>query len=276
MTTNALLDQGSVRRLTKDEIAHYQTHGWAKLENLISPELVSHLLESAKGLIGESGSETQMREGVDFISNWWHDRHFMARDQIEPFATLSYSEPMALNAQALMGRDVGVRHFNDLVACKGPAALGHKRTSWHQDYPDSPFDRVGALGFWIALNDVPPERGSLRFYSGSHKLGPLGVPSPAPQPGRQRDLFQTHPSIERDCALSEPLHLKAGDATCHHMFTIHSAPENQTETPRWAYITTYFPADTLYTGAMIHGHNDDALQKGKTFDHPYYPAVISA
>ena len=37
-----------------------------------------------------------------------------------------------------------------------------------------PFDRVGGLAFWVALDDVPAERGTMRFLSGSQRQGCLG------------------------------------------------------------------------------------------------------
>lgn len=263
----------AIRGVTKEEVEHYREFGWARLPALVDSQYVAEALKAARDLMGEDGAQAQEREGVDFISKWWHDRHFLAREGHDPFKSLSYAPRMAENVRALIERDLPIRHYNDLLACKGPAKLGHKRTSWHQDYPASPFDRVGIMGFWLALNHIPPERGSMRFYSGSHKLGPLGLPAPVKEGEVRKSLFETYPYIEERCPLSPPLDMQPGDATCHHMFTIHSAPENQTDTPRWAYITTYFPTDTLYTGEAIHGHNVGGLEKGKPFEHPYYPVV---
>jgi ectoine hydroxylase-related dioxygenase (phytanoyl-CoA dioxygenase family) len=42
--------------------------------------------------------------------------------------------------------------------------------------------------------------------------------------------------------------MRAGDATIHHCLTVHSAPENLTDTPRWVLLASYMPGDALYNG----------------------------
>jgi hypothetical protein len=68
--------------------------------------------------------------------------------------------------------------------------------------------------------------------------------------------------------------MQPGDATGHSPTVVHGAPENTTDRPRWAYITSYFPAASTYTGASCH-HTDSAegLERDKPFEHPNFPLV---
>jgi ectoine hydroxylase-related dioxygenase (phytanoyl-CoA dioxygenase family) len=49
-----------------------------------------------------------------------------------------------------------------------PARCG-KATPWHQDGDYYPIRPLETISIWIALDDVTPENGPMRFISGSHK-----------------------------------------------------------------------------------------------------------
>jgi ectoine hydroxylase-related dioxygenase (phytanoyl-CoA dioxygenase family) len=153
-----------------------------------------------------------------------------------------------------------------------PAAERGAKTPWHQDEPYGPFDRQGSLTVWIALVDIPPERGSLRFYSGSHRLGGLGRHLITPG----FDALDEYPWIAGELELSPPLHLRPGDATVHSRATLHSAPENDTDSPRWAYQLIFFPAEALYSGTGHFEAEDAGIAVDKPFEHARFPVVYPA
>ena len=45
---------------------------------------------------------------------------------------------------------------------------------YHQDASEQGSDRVGEVQFWLALSEVTPEMGPMRFVDRSHREGPLG------------------------------------------------------------------------------------------------------
>ena len=49
-----------------------------------------------------------------------------------------------------------------------------------------------------------------------------------------------------------------------------------TDRERWAYIFSYFPADTLYTGAQNHNFDGIGLQPNRVIEHPRFPQVYPA
>ena len=140
---------------------------------------------------------------------------------------------------------------------------------WHQDLPHFPHDRVGHVAFWLALDEVVPEQGSLRFLSGAHAEGPLGRDLGLEGP----DVVERYPWLLERYAVSPARRLAPGDATVHGALTIHTAPPNRTVRPRWAYIYSYLPDDVRYTGAPYGPCDELDMQVGEPFDGPRFPLL---
>jgi hypothetical protein len=268
------LPPGTVRRVTDAEVEAYRRDGWVKLEGLVDPDFTIRMLRVAKEIMGESGTEAEVRPGIDVDFSQWHDRHWLAREQVEPFASLAYSAEMGRNAQRFTERPVAIRYWSDMLACRPPVEHGGRvgPTPAHQDHPGSQFDRVGNTSFWIALDDVPAERGTVRYRSGSHREGPLGR-SFLTYDGATTQLDDVYPWLADRYPLCEPYDMQAGDATCHSQLVVHTGPVNRTDKPRWVFIAVYFPADTLYTGAPFHGRAGVELAIDQPFDHDLWPIV---
>ncbi|GAA5149588.1 hypothetical protein GCM10023321_13680 [Pseudonocardia eucalypti] len=277
-----------VREITDPEVEAYRRDGWACLRGLISPELAGQLLEQAKQVMGPEGKDHTLRPGIDPQLEWSTQYHYPAFEGMPLFGELGRSEEIGRAAQRLIGRRVGVRYYRDLIACRQPAAsggAGSRPTPPHQDYPSRIFDRMGYVNFWIALNEVPPERGSMQFLTGSHQEGPLGWDSKDRPAAEQLQLLDVYPELLERHEWSEPLHLRPGDATCHSMLTVHRAGANTTGEQRWSYITMYLPEDVRYVGNhdvanLIVGNpfhvtgDRKGIEPGSTFDHPHFPLVV--
>jgi ectoine hydroxylase-related dioxygenase (phytanoyl-CoA dioxygenase family) len=281
VTTQAVTPVEKARQVTDEEVGFYQENGWVLLERLISPELADAMLTEVKKVMGEEPSggddlmvasaegdrlKTTTTGGRVLNARQWQDYHFMARDdRVEPLHSFAFSEEMGRNVQRLMGRDIPVRYYSDMVACKMPAGReGSSATRWHQDLCNIPLDRTGGLSVWVALCDIPPERASMRFLSGSFREGPLG---------RGDNLLGRYPWLEQTYELSPPLHLRPGDATVHGALTFHSAPENTTDSPRWPFITFYVPADVLYTGQPHGNFEGTDIKPYAEIEHPRFPII---
>ena len=271
------------RDITDDEVVHYRENGWVKLESFVSPDVAAELLAGAKRLMEDAiaaqgvaamdGSNRFAAAGTSKVLDIgiWQDYHYAARDdKLEPFRSLVFSKEIGRAAQRLLARDVAVQYTADVIACKMPAGEpGGAPTNWHQDYPIFPFDRYGSFAFWIALHDIPPEQGTMRFLSGSRREGPVGRDSFL----QGVDLLELLPDLADRYQVSPPLHLRAGDATAHNAALVHSAPANATADPRWAYILSYIPADTLYTGAQHHNYDGLGFEVNKPIRHERFPIV---
>ena len=270
-----------VRAITDDEVAHFRDHGWARLNQLISTDSATKMLERAKTLMGSDASAHLARDGIDSPTNPWQDRHNIVEED-PSFASVGLSEAMGANAQRLMRREIDVLLYNDALAVKigskqGSAAPVSDPTPFHQDGAGYPMDRCGVISFWIALDHLTPEMGLPRYVDRSHALGALGNMNRGGYV--EGDLFDVYPELHT-MPLTEPVEFQPGDAIAHAMYTLHHAPSNEGDRPRWAFLIRYVPSDTVYTGAVtgtqatLRKITRAGLEPGELFGGPEYPLVF--
>jgi ectoine hydroxylase-related dioxygenase (phytanoyl-CoA dioxygenase family) len=239
-----------IREVTADEVASYEENGWVMLRQLFSPELVAELLEGARVTLAE------MENGNRFTGNI--SLQHLARDGIEPFRTVTLSNEMGRVAHTLINRarlsdvDVPIQYHSDSVWCKEPGASG---TGFHQDDSVRPGDRPGVFNMWMALDEVTPDMGALRFLTGVHREGPLGHVRRPIDPRLDEETKRTrselgvlnyYPKLTDIYEWSPPFHYQPGDATVHHGSMIHGGAMNSSDRQRWGLIMEYMPADTKY------------------------------
>ena len=147
-------------------------------------------------------------------------------------ATFVTAQRFAEVAARLMGVD-GVRVYNDQALFKEPGG-GH--TPWHQDQVYWPLDTDSMITMWMPLVDVSEDMGSMSFVSGSFRYGDLGplVISDASQDAYEAWIRDHHRAVATHGAL------RAGDATFHAGWTLHSAPANPTSVVREVMTVIYF------------------------------------
>jgi ectoine hydroxylase-related dioxygenase (phytanoyl-CoA dioxygenase family) len=262
----------AVRSITDEEASTFRQNGWVKLEGLIDPEVAAETLAHVQERMGTT-SETERTSldnilGSEELRARWRDWENPSRED-DYIRALVQSEGIGRAASRLLD-DRPVRYFGDNVMVKMPVSAKGSNTPWHQDFPYFPFDRSQSLTIWLALVDCSPEKGTLRFYSGSHREGLMGRVAHRTD---GRDLLDLRPDIVDRYELSPPLHLKAGDATVHHHLTAHAAPENSTETPRWIMTLLYMDADMLFTGASQRRTDGLGLTINEGFEHANFPRV---
>ncbi len=258
------------RAVTPEEIAHYQLHGWVKLNAFVSPDHVAALLAHAKEHMGEAGDRNAPPKAFDYFN---------------PLTIRGVGKPIfddvirhcGRGARALMARkkEVGVRFFTDNFAAKLPSATkgdhgGKGQTDWHQDYAAAGADRAGGMVFWIALDDLMPDKGTMRFLNGSHRYGPMGHYTTY---GPGRTLLDDYPELLDHCEDSGNLTYAPGDVTVHSNLTVHSAGSNQTDGPRWTYIVIVNPADACWTGGPIDACKTGGLKYLKPMDDGRFPII---
>ena len=270
--TSGVPDITGIRAVTDDEIAFYRENGWVCLRGLMSKSLAAEVLRRSQEKMGTDARAAMPDNRGQIMSpqlqalwqNWQNPAHEDAF-----FAGLSMSSPVGRVASRLLGGRP-VRFWSDTIMCKLPAAQGGAKTPWHQDFPYHAMDRQGILNIWVALVDIPPEMGSLRFLSGSHRLGPMGR---VVHRTDGLDMLDLYPELFEELTVSEPLRLEPGDATVHNLMTIHFAPENATDRLRWNYLASLFPADTLFTGAQQRRTDGLGLTVNQPYDHPLFPEI---
>jgi ectoine hydroxylase-related dioxygenase (phytanoyl-CoA dioxygenase family) len=265
-TTTPALD--SIRPVTADEVDFYRRNGWVKLDALLPAELTTQLLAVAQATMGQDADNpTYSGRGARYAA-WTH-----ASADSDWLRSVSQSRELGAVGSTL-GGGRSLRWYADTFLAKKGTATGGAETPWHQDLPQHAFDRGGAMTIWIPLVDCPPERGTLRFLSGSHRAGPLGrFGRRADGASRAADIVDVYPSVAEEFPESPPLRLRVGDATVHDALTVHAAPANNTARTRWVYSITWFPAETLYTGASSYHTNGLGLTVDDPFDDDRFPVV---
>jgi ectoine hydroxylase-related dioxygenase (phytanoyl-CoA dioxygenase family) len=259
----------AVRAVTPEEVVAYRRDGWVKLEGLLPVELVQELLAVAHREMGSDADNPAYNGRGSRYAAWTQ-----ASERSQWLRAVSHSAELGRTVSALAGGR-SLRWYADTYMAKKGTASGGDRTPWHQDLPQHAFDRGGAMTMWIPLVDCPPERGSLTFLTGSHRAGPLGrFGRRADGADRALDIVDTYPSVVEEHPVSPPLHLHVGDVTVHDALTVHAAPENTTNVTRWVYSVTWFPSETLYTGASSYHTNGMGLTIDEPFDDERFPVVV--
>jgi hypothetical protein len=273
-----------MREITDDELAFYEEYGWVKLDGLISRELAAKLLSAAEELrekarsshdakvdngrrIVETPDWVAFESAISDTSSFASAPSFQARKiRVDPFYALTFSKAAGRVARQLMNRgrltdaEVGARYCEDALLYKPPHEPERvsSQMGYHQDQWTFGADRAGGFNLWIALDEVRPEQGAMRFLSGSHREGALGSQFSA------GTVVDAYPKLFELYEPSPPLHYQPGDATVHHSYMIHGTPANQTDKPRWSYVPTYVPGDSVMS--------DDA-HTGMRAPHERYPLV---
>ncbi|WP_198023134.1 phytanoyl-CoA dioxygenase family protein [Mesorhizobium sp. LSHC414A00] len=266
--------ENPVRDVTADEVAHYRNNGWVKLERLWKPDVIGELLRRAMSRMGADPLSVSRANPNERTNNEydWYARWDGCSHHDDWISGVSHSKSVARVASQLMGV-AQVRFYFDHIFTKLPVAKKGGPTPWHQDLPHHPLDRQGVLTIWTPLIDCPPEMGAMRFLNGSHRAGLLG------RFLNRNDgvsLIDDHPWVLEDYSVSPPLDLRAGDATVHNLTTIHHAPENTTQSPRWVYACQWLPPQARYTGAPNHRTDGLGLKVDMPLDHPRFPVIDPA
>lgn len=233
----------AVREITDAEVAFYHENGWVKLDRLVTPELAAEMLAAGQRQVEGKGPEAYNN---------------LSRDGVEPYRSVIFGDTMGRNAERLVDRkrltdeEIPLRFRADHFVCRPPH--GTHGSAYHQDSAEHGSDRVGELQFWLALAEVTPEMGAMRFLSGAHRAGPLGsVFNGGP------DLLELYPKLVDLYELSPPFHYQPGDATVHHGFMVHGAPPNKTDRSRWSCIFSYTPADTRWWNGKVANWGSERL-----------------
>ncbi|AHM63001.1 phytanoyl-CoA dioxygenase [Flammeovirgaceae bacterium 311] len=146
-----------------------------------------------------------------------------------------------------------VRIYHDQALYKEP---GGGITPWHQDQYYWPLDTNNTITMWMPLIDISEEMGMLTFASGSHLDGfveNLEISDESEQ------ILQNYVK-SRGFDIVRPKSMKAGDATWHYGWTLHSAPGNQSkETTREVMTVIYFADGARVTEPQNKWQENDRL-----------------
>lgn len=251
-------------------ISRFQDDGHVLVQSLASAEEAAAYREIIEPVaIDAAWDKRPLEERETYGRAFLQSFNLWRRDP--EIATFVLSPRFARLAAALLGVD-RVRLYHDQALCKEPGG-GH--TPWHQDQHYWPIDTDKTITMWMPLVDVPPEVGSMTFAVGSHRLDDLRGG------GISEESDTEFEAIIRSRGL--PTHtygaVKAGDATFHAGWTIHSASPNPTDELRTV-MTVIYVADGARVPEQISEAQEVDRQAwlggtplGAPIDHPLNPLL---
>lgn len=241
--------------LTEDAIESYRRQGFVHVPGIISEHETREFHDAALALaermksFNESGIFTQ-------LVNAWLEDGTIRRLTLHP------------NVGAIAERLTGVplRLWHDQVLIKQPH--NKRPTEFHQDQPLWPHDnRHTSIGAWIALCDIPAERGCMTYIPGSHERTDLAAMSL----GDPRSAFEVCPDLTWEPRVTVPV--RAGDCVFHHSRVLHMAGDNMTDEPRVVHVVLMMDAETTYRKQGHPVTDPLGLEEGQVLDADIFPRV---
>jgi ectoine hydroxylase-related dioxygenase (phytanoyl-CoA dioxygenase family) len=248
----------TTENLPQEAVEFYQTNGFVRVRGIISPEEAAEFGRAALDTSDRVSNHAQGYGGKIF------DQHVNVWTQDEVMMRLTLHPNVGQVAEKLAG--VPLRLWHDHILIKRPGKS--IATEFHQDQPYWPHaNSLQPISAWIALCDVPVEKGCMTFIPGSHKRTDL----PPQNLGDHRSLFSICPDLEWETRVTLPL--RAGDCTFHHGRCAHMATPNLTDDPRIAHVIIYIDAATTYRPARHVVTDPLNLQEGALIEGDLFPRV---
>jgi len=213
----------------------FQEQGFTHIPGLLTEHEVARYQEVALARIaGNSTFDSSI--GLASSTDAWEHDEMLRRLAQDPWLG-EFTERLAGIPMRVTGCEVLVKPPH--------VSLGQGPTL----HDDMTFQAPGirfSFNVWVALADVPVERGALTFLPGSHRReGPERVDGRNPDDLEYDEsgtyLFTYWPALRWTPRVTVPL--RAGDATVHHSRTAHQGGVNNTDEPRVSMLMTFIDAE---------------------------------
>lgn len=212
----------------------FQQNGHILLRNLATLEEIMRFQPAIKNTSYKYSTETRSLEERDtygkaflqIMNLWRHDA------EVKKFV---FAKRFAQTAADLLGVEK-VRLYHDQALFKEPHG-GY--TPWHQDQYYWALDTTKTVTMWMPLVDIDEQMGMLTFASGSQKFGAIGSVEISDESEETYNKYVA----EHNFPIAKADKMKAGDATFHLGWTIHSAGANHSATKVREVMTIIYYAD---------------------------------
>ncbi len=243
--------------LPADLIEAYRRDGFVKVPSIIGRGEAETFRAAAEAAAARMKKMAYAGTTFDQCVNVWREDETMRRLTLHP--------NLAAVAEKLAGK--ALRLWHDQVLIKRPRVS--TATEFHQDQPYWPHgESPDPISCWVALVDVPAERGCMTFLPGFQRRDDL----PEQDLQSSASLMELCPEMRWSERVTLPL--RAGDCTFHHGRTPHMATPNVTDEARVAHVVIYIDAATVFTGAREHPVTDPlGLEPGEPLDGELFPAA---
>jgi len=242
--------------LSEAVVQSYRRNGFVQLRSVLTPEEVERFAGAARSSYRDGQALRADNPTFKQVVNvWQHDD--VLRD-------LTFHPRLAAAATELA--DIPLRLWHDQLLMKKPH--NGAATEYHQDAPYWPHADVRhCLSAWVALVDVPLERGCMTFMPGQQDRRDIR----AVDLTDRTDLFEAAEDLTYQPRVTIPL--RAGDVTFHNGYTPHTANANDTDEVRLAHVVVYVDRQVTYTGARHVCTDPLGLRQGEPLPDEHFPLL---
>jgi phytanoyl-CoA hydroxylase len=205
------------RRLSDSEKSFYEENGYVHVRGLLSADEAAAFRAELHAIAERQGANdatwASVKGGGTSITHS-HDVHFRSA----AITRLLVDERLMGVATDIIGPNVQLHHNKMFIK---PPERGSP-FPMHQDYPYFPHERHSMIAVILHFDDAPEEKGCVRVYPGTHRLGPLEAI------GDDHHLPEDKYPIEGATAIPA----KAGDAIFMSYLLVHGSGVNVSDEPR--------------------------------------------
>ena len=251
--------------LTEDKIKSYHDFGFVKIENVIEADFLSEVQKiiQAAVLLRKGKDERELKDKSQYEQSLLQCG-FLCWDYIA-MKDFVFAKRFAGIVKDLMKAD-HIRLWHDQALFKEP---GGRITDAHQDCSYWPIaEPQFTATIWLALTDVPVEKGCLYFYPQTND----------PNLKEYVDIFKNpHQPNHLNDKEKVFVPLKAGDATFHSGLTFHGAANNQTNEMREAMTIIYIKDGVTFDASDERNKTHTScvgLNNGEIINTKFTPVLI--
>ncbi len=251
--------------LSQNQIKNYAENGFVKIGNVVEPEFLPQIKKIIQSsvLIRKGKDERKLKDKSQYEQSLLQCGYLCW--EFPAIKDFVFAKRFAGIVKDLMQVD-HVRLWHDQALFKEP---GGRITDAHQDCSYWPIaEPQFTTTMWLALTDVPVEKGCLYFYPHTND----------PKLKEYVDIFKNphQPKILND---SEKVFvpLKAGDATFHSGLTFHGAGNNQTTEMRSAMTIIYIKDGVTFNASDERNKTHTScvgLNEGEIINTKFTPVLI--
>ncbi|MEM6415336.1 MAG: phytanoyl-CoA dioxygenase family protein [Pseudomonadota bacterium] len=229
--------------LSPETVTGFQTEGYIKLPEVLSPGAVAILRQEIVGVLEQQfgallDSKSQKKGHSNSVKEATPGRRFYSADMVwleNPIIRLFVLSPRIAKIAADLLSVKAVRLYHDNLLSKEP---GCGRTPWHFDDHHFPLATNDVVTAWIAAQAIPKSMGPLAFAKGIDTWRLVeDIPFSKADTSYDRRIIDTFERLGVDID-DDPFAM--GDVSFHHNLSFHTAGPNSTPVSRCVLANTFY------------------------------------
>lgn len=240
--------------LQTDALAHYARDGYA---------FPIRAIEADRALFYRRRLEASQQA----LGGRFEGRFTLKPHLLFPWLTELATEPVVLDLAArVIGEDMLLWSTEFFIKQPGDERF----VSWHVDDTYWNIDPVEQVTVWIALSDIGPENGPLRYIPGSHREERLPVATDE-SAGNMLISGQTAQGVDESRAVN--VLLRAGEVALHDGRTLHASGKNTGADARIGIAARFVPTHVRCTATRESALLVRGTDRFQHFDHEPRPVA---